>query len=137
MSALRFLFGNVYPFLHCFPSHFFSFMNQARRLQGQLGRVCPCHLPGLPPRAGAWVVASVPAALCPSLRAFLSALSRCPPGGAGLLRSAPAAVLQEALGNSRRPPPPTRENKQICLLCGCPDIPFHSFFIEFLVAWIS
>lgn len=56
--------------LLCFTAHpLFAFPNQARRLQSQLGHACPCHLLGLSPRIGAWVVASVPAALCPSLGA--------------------------------------------------------------------
>lgn len=65
------------PWLHCFlpaepaeaidPALARGFLfpppNQARRLRGPLGAVCPCHLPGLTPRARAWASAKASAAL--------------------------------------------------------------------------
>ena len=65
------------PWLHCFlpaepveaidPALARGFLfpppNQARRLRGLLGTVCPCHLPGLTPRTRAWASARASAAL--------------------------------------------------------------------------
>lgn len=122
---------------HCFL--FFPPLNQARRLRGQLGCVCPCHLPGLTPQARAWALASAPcsSAQHPSPVSLSVSLHRCPTrvllqpyvavllrgdrkGGAHAVPSEAVMVVKElslpfllALRHSPQPP-----GFLLCYVCG-------------------
>lgn len=76
--------------------------NQARRLRGPLGAVCPCHLPGLTPRARAWASARASTAL-PSVQPCrpLGDTGRGPTGV--LLQSCGALWLREGGRGSELP----------------------------------
>lgn len=127
----------AFLFLNCFSFHFFSPLKQAKRLQGQLGCVCPCHLPGLPRQVGAWAVASVPAALsCVPACEPLSALSRCLIGRA--LR--PEARVLQPLKRYWRilaAPLAAGEKEHMCPLLWCSDTCSAFCFISLFHIWFS